>query len=136
MSVAVNVDYNVNPMVREAARSAGRSFIVGFAVNALVSGMNYTQGVAGGCVSAVAALVDTAVRALLLNLFGARYSGSLEELVVRNVIVFATVTAAATALTPSMGMTIAINLAMTIYARCIGIFVFGSNSFLQDIVVI
>ncbi len=136
MTVAVNVDYQVNPTVREAARSAGRSFITGFTVNALLSGMNYTRGVAGGCVSAVAALVDTAVRALLLNVFGARYSGSLEELVVRNVIVFATVTAAATALAPSMGMTIAINLAMTIYARVAGVFVFGSHSFLQDVVVI
>lgn len=136
MSRAVDVNYSVNPMVTETVRAAGRSFLVGFAVNALRSGMNYTQGVAGGCVSVIAALVDSVVKVLLLNLFGPSYSSSMEEVVVRNVVVFATVTAAATALAPTMGIAMGIDLGLTFYWRCLGVILGGQNSFLQNVVVV
>ncbi len=136
MTIAVDTNYNVNPMIRETARSAGRSFFSGFVLNALISGMNYTQGMAGGSISALVVLIDKVARLLLLNFFGSGYSGTLEEIVVRNVIVFAAATAAATALGPMIGMSITIDLAYTLYVKIIANLLLGPGSFMNNLVII
>lgn len=101
-------------------------------MNSLLSGLNYTHAVAGGCVSALAALVDVTVKLLLATLFGARCLGTQEEFVVRSVAVFATMAAALTALAPTTG----VDLIATVYLRVMGICVFGAGTSLQNVVVV
>ncbi len=109
----------VSPRLNEATMDAGRNFFSGFTVNYILHSANPGTAVVGGVVSAIASLIDCAIRPLLVYLFGLEFQETIEESVIRNVVVLSIVSATSIAAAPYTGMKIAVNILATLSARTI-----------------
>ena len=115
--MSIEIDVN-NPALRVPMMAAGRSFLAGFVVNVLRTGlsstMNLTKGVAGGVLSAAASLIDAAIRPMIAKFFQGNPDTEAVQIVSRFVVVVALLSAAVTAGAPSLGMTLGIDLMASI----------------------
>lgn len=109
MEVYMSLQVHVNsPETRVPLEAAGRSFLAGFVVNVLLSGiqtqMNVTKSLVGGAFSAAASLIDTAIRPMIGQLFSGYPDTELFQAITRLVVVFSILSVGATVVTPKVGI--------------------------------
>ena len=125
----------VSPQHNAAVMDAARNFFSGFVVNYIFHSANPGIALLGGAVSATASLIDFAIRPLFTLVFGRNFHDTVEEAIIRNVVVLSIVSAASIAAAPVIGTKIVVSIFGTVATR-IALSVFDEQFIGQSTVVI
>ena len=101
----------------EAYPAAGRSFLIGFAANVVLSLGSPWAGVLGGAASATASLIDAAIRPAIHSAFGKEFRNTLAESLVRNIVVLSILKVTMAAVAPLVGVSVGFSILSTLFIR-------------------